>query len=183
MVRAAPTPNPVARRFDAGRRLVDGAPVSLETAAEAAISPLAVALFQLAPVTQVLVGGEFVTVSLVDAAAWAQWTEAIEGCVDEHLRRGHVFLPGWVADAIPTGSGPPTLADKIESILDWDVRPAIAGHGGDIRLVGVEDGVVRLSLRGACSACPSSSATLDEWITTRLMRSLPEIRRVEQADA
>ena len=59
------------------------------------------------------------------------------------------------------------------------VRPAVAQDGGDITFKGFRDGVVYLSMRGACSGCPSSTATLRHGIQNLLRHYLPDVREVQ----
>jgi len=70
--------------------------------------------------------------------------------------------------------------EQIKDLLDTRVRPAVAGDGGDIRFRGFRDGVVYLAMKGACSGCPSSTATLKHGIQNLLKHFLPEVRAVEQ---
>ena len=70
--------------------------------------------------------------------------------------------------------------EQIKDLLDTRVRPAVAGDGGDIRFRGFKDGVVYLAMKGACSGCPSSTATLKHGIQNLLKHFLPEVRSVEQ---
>ena len=66
-------------------------------------------------------------------------------------------------------------------IIDEEIRPAVALDGGDITFASYEDGVVRLFLRGSCSGCPSSLATLKMVIERRLQEEFLEITAVEAA--
>jgi len=68
-------------------------------------------------------------------------------------------------------------------LLDTRVRPAVAQDGGDIVFHGFDDGVVTLSMRGACAGCPSSTATLKMGIENMLRYYVPEVREVRAAEA
>jgi Fe-S cluster biogenesis protein NfuA len=59
------------------------------------------------------------------------------------------------------------------------VRPYLAGHGGGVELLGVEDGVVRLRLEGACHGCPSSSLTLRAAVEEAVMKAAPDVERID----
>ena len=74
------------------------------------------------------------------------------------------------------------VVDQIKDLLDTRVRPAVAGDGGDIVFRGYRDGIVRLHMQGACSGCPSSSATLKHGIENMLKHYVPEVRSVEQVE-
>ncbi|MBN1654047.1 MAG: NifU family protein [Deltaproteobacteria bacterium] len=71
------------------------------------------------------------------------------------------------------------MKEKVEKSLNR-VRPALRADGGDVKLVEVtEDGIVRLSLTGACAGCPMSTMTLKMGIEKALKEDIPEIKRVE----
>jgi len=74
------------------------------------------------------------------------------------------------------------IVSQIKELLDTRVRPAVAGDGGDIVFRGFRDGVVRLHMQGACSGCPSSTATLKYGIENMLRHYVPEVLAVEQVD-
>ncbi len=67
---------------------------------------------------------------------------------------------------------------KIEKALA-KIRSGLQQDGGDIELVGVEGGVVKVRLKGACAGCPMSQMTLTNFVETELRKQVPEIKRVE----
>jgi Fe-S cluster biogenesis protein NfuA len=69
------------------------------------------------------------------------------------------------------------MKEKIEAALA-KIRPALQADGGDVELVGVDDGVVKVSLRGACAGCPMSTMTLKQGIERILKEEIPEIKEV-----
>jgi Fe-S cluster biogenesis protein NfuA len=71
------------------------------------------------------------------------------------------------------------MEEKVQEILD-KLRPYIQRDGGDVELVEVEEGIVRVRLLGACGSCPSSTITLKAGIERALMEEIPEVREVEQ---
>ena len=72
------------------------------------------------------------------------------------------------------------IAEQIKDLLNERIRPAVAGDGGDIIFRGYRDGVVSLMMQGACSGCPSSTATLRHGIENMLKHYIPEVRSVQQ---
>ena len=68
---------------------------------------------------------------------------------------------------------------QIKELLDTRVRPAVAQDGGDITFSDFKDGIVFLHMQGACSGCPSSTATLKAGIENMLKHYLPEVQGVE----
>ncbi|BBO17852.1 Fe-S cluster biogenesis protein NfuA [Candidatus Brocadia pituitae] len=72
------------------------------------------------------------------------------------------------------------MKEKIEEALK-NIRPALQADGGDIELVDVQDGVVKVRLRGACGTCPSALMTLKYGVEERLREEIPEVKSVELA--
>ncbi|MFN2629396.1 MAG: NifU family protein [Gaiellaceae bacterium] len=73
---------------------------------------------------------------------------------------------------------PVDLETRVARALE-EVRPYLGSHGGDVELLGVEDGVARLRLNGTCDGCPSSAVTLQHSIETAILRAAPELEGVE----
>ncbi len=71
-----------------------------------------------------------------------------------------------------------SVEQRIQDILDSEIRPAVAQDGGDITLDRFEEGIVYLHMKGACSGCPSSTATLKMGIESRLRDAIPEVTEV-----
>jgi Fe-S cluster biogenesis protein NfuA/nitrite reductase/ring-hydroxylating ferredoxin subunit len=76
------------------------------------------------------------------------------------------------------GLHPEPLEARVQSALD-EVRPYLDSHGGDVELLGVSDGVVRLRLQGSCQGCPSSSATLKLAIEDAIHKAAPDVEGIE----
>jgi len=70
------------------------------------------------------------------------------------------------------------MKEKIEKALA-NIRKGLQQDGGDIELVGIEDGVVKVRLKGACAGCPMSQMTMVNFVESSLKREVPEIKRVE----
>ena len=70
------------------------------------------------------------------------------------------------------------MREKVEKALNG-VRPYLQADGGDVELVDVENGVVKVKLTGACSGCPMSQMTLKQGIETYVKKAIPEISSVE----
>jgi len=74
------------------------------------------------------------------------------------------------------------MREQVEKALE-QVRPALQADGGDVELVDIEDGVVKVRLQGACSGCPMSAMTLQMGIERILKQQVPEVKSVEQVSA
>ena len=75
------------------------------------------------------------------------------------------------------------IVKQIKELLDTRVRPAVAMDGGDIIYDSFKDGIVYLHMQGACSGCPSSTATLKMGIENMLKHYIPEVQEVRPIDA
>jgi len=72
------------------------------------------------------------------------------------------------------------MREKVEKVLNEEVTPMLAGHGGSAELVEVtEDGVVRVRLSGACAGCPGARMTLVHVVENAIRAKVPEVKRVE----
>jgi Fe-S cluster biogenesis protein NfuA len=176
------TPNPATLKFLPGRDVLPGEPAEFRDEAEAAISPLATRLFTIDGVTAVFFGSDFVTVTKRDGE-WQHLKPAILGAIMEHFLSGEPILSAQVPE-LPDGEEFFDEADletvaTIKELLDTRVRPAVAGDGGDITFRGYRDGTVFLAMKGACSGCPSSTATLRHGIQNLLKHFLPDVQAVE----
>jgi Fe-S cluster biogenesis protein NfuA len=68
--------------------------------------------------------------------------------------------------------------EQVEQALDARVRPLLAQHDGDLQVVSVEDGVLRVRMLGQCGSCPSAVVTAQELVTPLLQEALPELKQV-----
>ena len=80
------------------------------------------------------------------------------------------------------GLHPVPLEARVRGALD-EVRPYLASHGGDVELLGVEEGVARLRMQGSCNGCPSSAATLKLAIEDAIQRAAPDVEGIEAEGA
>ena len=70
------------------------------------------------------------------------------------------------------------MQEEVEAVVN-EIRPLLQADGGDIELVGVEAGVVKVRLRGACAGCPGAQMTLKMAVERRLKERVPGVERVE----
>jgi len=73
------------------------------------------------------------------------------------------------------------MKEKVQQSID-KIRPMLQRDGGDVELVDVEDGIVKVRLQGACKGCPMSQMTLKNGIERFLKKEIPEVKSVERAD-
>lgn len=80
----------------------------------------------------------------------------------------------------PIGQGTPEgpLAERVKHVIEYQINPSIAGHGGTVTLVDVRDDVVYLEMQGGCQGCGMAAVTLAQGIHRILTESIPEIRDI-----
>ena len=174
------TPNPNTLKYVTEVAFLLAGAKNFPTAEEAkGKSPLAEKLFSLDGVEAIMVGKNFVTVTLGDQDKLTELNDQIIETIKKFLASGEkaVFLDALKEESEQKAAGSP-LEQKIIDILDQDIRPAVAMDGGDITFDRFEDGSVFLELKGACAGCPSSTATLKMGIENRLKESIPEVTEV-----
>ncbi len=183
------TPNPQSMKFLPGQSVLGQGARALDfpTRQSAEVSPLAQALFDVDGVGAVFLGADFLTVTKTDGAEWRHINPAILGTIADYLTAG---LPVVTAQA-EAASAPDQLGEyegetreiveQIIELIDTRVRPAVAADGGDIvfHKFNPDDGIVYLSMRGACAGCPSSTMTLKSGIENMLKHYVPEVIAVE----
>jgi Fe-S cluster biogenesis protein NfuA len=176
------TPNPATLKFLPGKPVLEHGTLDLRDKSDAARSPLAARLFEIAGVNGVFFGSDFIAVSKA-SGEWPQLKPAILGAIMEHFMSGAPLLSDEAA-ASPDDDGEffePADAETVATIkelIETRVRPAVANDGGDITFRGFRDGVVYLNMKGACSGCPSSTATLRHGIQNLLRHYIPEVVEV-----
>ncbi len=179
------TPNPATLKFIPGRVVTDGNPMEFSSREAAARSPLAEKLFEVPGVTGVFYGSDFITVTKANGE-WQQLKPAILGAIMEHYMSGAPLLAdGAVQNDVDLDDGDEFFdeadaetVDMIKDLIETRVRPAVANDGGDITFRGFKDGVVYLNMKGACSGCPSSTATLQHGIQNLLKHFVPDVVEV-----
>ena len=179
------TPNPATLKFLPGRDVMGAGTADFAGPDLAGRSPLATALFALPGVARVFLGSDFVTVTKNDLTEWQALRPQVLGAIMEHFVAGRPVVSGEGDAAAEEDVSPEDqeIVDQIKELLDTRVRPAVASDGGDIVFRGYREGVVRLHMQGACSGCPSSSATLKHGIENMLRHYVPEVVSVEQVEA
>ncbi len=177
------TPNPATLKFLPGRDVLGDGTADFRDAEAAKRSPLAERLFQVDGVEGVFLGGDFISVTKPEDKEWYLLKPAILGIIMEHFTAGRpVLLEEESAPAEEDHGEDNEIVSQIKELLDTRVRPAVAQDGGDIVFRGFEEGVVMLTMQGACQGCPSSTATLKMGIENMLRHYIPEVTEVRAVD-
>jgi Fe-S cluster biogenesis protein NfuA len=159
-----PTPNPNARKFILKEPLTWGISRSYDNAAQAADDPLAAALFDIEHVTNVFYVDHWITVTQDGQADWPELLRALAPPIREAPAADDESAQ-FAAQALPQmeemSEADRARLDKINEILDEQVRPYLQGDGGDLHVLGLTGNQLTVHYQGACGSCPSSlSGTL-----------------------
>lgn len=174
------TPNPATIKFLPGQTILEDGTMDFTSSADSSNSPLALRLFGIVGVTRVFFSGNFVSVSKADDTDWSMLKPMVLAVLMEHLSTGQPIILQSV-EAQGEEQVDDEITAQIKELLDERVRPMVAMDGGDIVFDRFEDGIVYLQMRGACSGCPSSTATLKVGIENMLKHYLPEVIEVRPA--
>jgi Fe-S cluster biogenesis protein NfuA len=175
------TPNPSTLKFIPGRDVLASGTADFRSKDEARSSPLATRLFLIDGVNGVFLGSDFISVTKGDIE-WQHLKPVVLGAIMEHYMSSTAEGGEEVSQIDGAESYDPedeSTVVTIKELLETRVRPAVAQDGGDITFSGFRDGVVYLHMRGACSGCPSSTATLRNGIENLLKHFCPDVRAVE----
>lgn len=184
------TPNPATMKFVANNYLLppDKSVEFLSQADAKGFSPLAEELFNFPFVKGVFLAANFVTITKNEALSWDFVQVELRDFIRNYIADGNEILirfPEPKAPVAKTEDGKPTKEyapseydDAIRDLLDEYVRPAVESDGGAIEFVNYKEGIVTVVLKGACSGCPSSTATLKGGIEQILKQHLPDVQEV-----
>ena len=183
------TPNPLTLKFLPGQPVMDAGTREFASPEAAEASALAEAIFDTGEVTNVFYGRDFVSVTAAPGADWsALKPQVVAILLDHFVSQAPLFAPGTAAgiavpaeDEVDDDPADADIVAQIRELLETRIRPAVAGDGGDIQYRGFRDGVVFVAMHGACSGCPSSTATLKRGIEGLLKHYVAEVTEVRAA--
>tara|TARA_Y100000590_G_C15439856_1_gene908439 strand:- start:120 stop:683 length:564 start_codon:yes stop_codon:yes gene_type:complete len=174
------TPNPSTLKFLPGRIVMKQGTAFFQNKEREVNSPLAKRLFNVDGVKGVFLGSDFVTITKSEDLEWQILKPYLLGAIKEHYESGdEVILKASVDETVVDKNNKDSdIVKQIKELLDTRVRPAVAMDGGDIIYDSFEEGIVYLQMQGACSGCPSSTATLKSGIENMLKHYVPEVKEV-----
>ncbi|MGV6802000.1 MAG: NifU family protein [bacterium] len=184
------TPNPQSLKFLPGQVILGAGTLGMDIPNKEAASqsPLAQSLFNAEGVHSIFLGSDFITITKTPDADWHHIKPVLLGAIADFLAAGlPIIIEEADAQGSPAGSADDyegearEIVEQIIELIDTRVRPAVARDGGDIifhKFV-PDNGIVYLTMHGACAGCPSSTLTLKSGIENLLKHYVPEITSVE----
>ena len=192
-VYAEMTPNPAVLKFVANKRLVGADSIEFKNIEEAQASPLAVKLFHFPFVKEVFITSNYIAITKYEILEWEEVTLEVRELIRDYIAKGKPVLKenaivkpkadsenqpaaSTIGAIHPQEKDPKTwepIEQKISSLLDEYVKPAVEQDGGNIKFLNFTEGKVQVLLQGACSGCPSSTQTLKQGIQNLLQEMMP----------
>ena len=135
-------------------------------------SPFAERLFQIPGVTGVLISHDRVTVSKSGPEDWPVIGRQIGAAIRAHLATGEPAVSDAVRATIPPAD---EIRAKVWQVLQTEINPSVAAHGGHVKLIDVQGNTVYLQLGGGCQGCGMADVTLKQGIETAIRFAVPEV--------
>ncbi len=148
------TPNPNAVKFILKEPVTNGTSRSFQDAEDARSDALASALFDVGNVTSVFYMDRFITVNKEDEVTWEDMLKKLAEPIRSAPSAAEQPPPSSAQPTYVPGDNP--LLDRINEVLDQKVRPGLAGDGGGLEIIGLNDKQLLIRYQGACGSCPSS---------------------------
>ena len=174
------TPNPNVKKFIPHQDVTGTDDVyEFNHVKQAEKSPLAARLFEIDGVVSVFLGRDFISVTKGNDVIWEHIRIDIIDVITEHyITKQPLFISESAVQKVIYDEKDSEIVEQILEIINTKVRPAVAQDGGDITLHSYKEGVVYVTLKGACSGCPSSSVTLKNGIENMLKHYIPDVTDV-----
>ena len=180
------TPNPQTLKFLPGKVVMEDGTAFYQDVNSALNSPFAKRLFKVEGVEGVFFGSDFITITKGESIDWQTMKPLILASIIDHYNSDDETISkeeNKSNESLLQNENDSDIVKQIKELLDTRVRPAVAMDGGDIIYDSFKDGIVYLHMQGACSGCPSSTATLKMGIENMLKHYVPEVQEVRPVDA
>ena len=174
-INGEPMTIPTMCRFTVDRPLYPDQSFHFGSAEAAEMSPLAGRLFAIEGVMGVLITDNRVTVTKHGPATWPEVGKQVGVAIREHVASGEPAVDPSVRDSIPPVD---ELRDRIQGILDREVNPSVASHGGVVRLLEVKGNMVYVEMGGGCQGCGMADVTLKQGVEIAIRSEIPEVGEI-----
>ena len=181
MIHIENTPNPNALKFLSEKKISSVGTQEFQKANIKKINNYFIKnLLNLDGVELVLVSENFLSVKKNEKISWDSLKPSIVSSLNDYFQKNEEPILSTTGKAEPKQKIEDNKTiDQINDILNTKVRPAVARDGGDITFKSFKDGIVTVELKGSCSGCPSSTATLKQGVQNLLCHYVKEVKSVE----
>jgi Fe-S cluster biogenesis protein NfuA len=176
------TPNPETLKFVTNKILIQKGNVDYKSKEVATNSPLAIALFDnFSFITGVFINSNYLTITKTPSNDWMELMLEVKEFIKNYIQSGNEIVTNIVEEVQVLEhikEEDKEVVTKIIELLDTYVKPAVEMDGGHIAFKSYDDGIVKVSMQGSCSGCPSSTVTLKSGIEGMLKRMVPQVKEV-----
>ena len=182
IIQTESTPNPDTLKFLPGKKVSEIGSLEFLKNDKNIEIPLANKILSLEGTLMVFFGEDFITVKKEKSLSWENLKHGIISEINDYYSKGNnvvVKKDSKKQNKTEVANEASDVVKKINEILDAKIRPAVARDGGDITFKSFKDGIVTVELKGSCSGCPSSTATLKQGVQNLLCHYITEVKSVE----
>ena len=182
IIQTESTPNPDTLKFLPGKKVSEIGSLEFFKNDKNIEIPLANKILSLEGTLMVFFGEDFITVKKEKNLSWENLKHGIISEINDFYSKGNNVVIKKDLKKQNKTKAPDEASDvvkKINEILETKIRPAVARDGGDIAFKSFKDGIVTVELKGSCSGCPSSMATLKQGVQNLLCHYITEVKSVE----
>lgn len=166
---------PTMCRFTVDRPVYPDQSFHFGSAEAAEMSPLANRLFAIEGVVAVLITDNRVTITKHGPTPWPEVGKQVGSAIREHIASGEPAVDSSICDSIPPVD---VLRDRIQGILDREINPSVASHGGVVRLLDVKGNMVYVQMGGGCQGCGMADVTLKQGVEMAIRSEIPEVGEI-----
>lgn len=167
--------DPEVCKFTVDRPVYPGGSAYFGSRAMADLSPLALKLFEVRGVETVLIADNQITISKSSHDPWPVAGKQIGAKIREHINSGEPAVTEEFRRKLPSEN---ELRKRVQQVLDQEINPAVAMHGGYIDLIDVKSNSVYIQLQGGCQGCGAAPITLKQGIEKSIRREVPEVGEI-----
>jgi Fe-S cluster biogenesis protein NfuA len=175
IIREVDQRNPRICRFSSARTLYVGT-ITVSNADDAKGLPLAEKVMCLSGVEKIQLIGHLLVATRTADRQWKDLGREIESVLTSYLISGLALSPDEVQEKMMLAGR--NTKEKVQYLVDTQINPGVAEHGGSVQVVGVDEDSVYLRLRGGCQGCGAADFTLKQGIETIIKRAVPEIQQI-----
>ena len=159
-------------RFVVDRPVYEGGSAYFDNKDRAAGSPLAEKLLDIDGVDSVLIQDHLVTVNAQSGGDWMPLAKQVGAAIRFVLQSDEKAVSDSVKEAIPSAE---KIAERVKDVLEKEINPAIASHGGFISLIDVRGNEVFIQMGGGCQGCGMADVTLKQGVEKAIRDQVPEV--------
>ncbi len=152
-----------------------GGSLQIQNREEAKRSPLAELIFGIEGVTGVLLSGNEVTVAKSSPGDWVTVGQEIGKAIRAHLQSEAGALSSALSEISRDATLEEQIRTKVQRVLDTQINPGVAGHGGQVSLLDVKGNAIYIKMGGGCQGCGMASVTLKQGIEKSIRQYVPEV--------